>query len=191
MARKILALVILGFFAVSVGAVSAAEKKSAPKAEPAKKTATLDIANIQAKTVVALNAQGWGVALLPLKATPAAKSQQSDVLTFVGNSVISQMLNAKGFYPSNYAVNVQADGSSVLESMQRADNGDIATLRLTLSGDTLMGTIMVRPKSGAVEGYYFNGASKLALAPPPAPPTPPAETPAPVQEKAEAQKAKR
>ncbi len=101
-----------------------------------------------------LASKEWTIQVTP-KVARRGESAETDVLTFTTTTVKSANLSVKGYSDSNYALNIESDGTVVWETMQGIANGDTALLRGELKNDVLRGSISMQSARGDRTVYMF------------------------------------
>jgi hypothetical protein len=96
--------------------------------------------------------------------------KESDSIIFKDGQVSSINFSKKGFKPSNYSVNVQADNTIVWETMQNSEKNGVAFWRgeMNENMDTMRGIISHRIDEKKKDDYSFLSVSKKLIAAAPA-----------------------
>lgn len=106
----------------------------------------------------------WTVQVKPMYAA-AAPATHTDELRFESGKVISALLGAQGFSPSNYSLSLQANGSVLWETMQTGPNREVICWRGEWDGKNMRG-VMTRQLPGQVmTNFAFVGTPSISTPP--------------------------
>jgi len=92
--------------------------------------------------------------------------KETDTIIFKEGMVSSSNFGKKGFKPTNYSVNVQADNTVVWETMQNSEKNGVAFWRgeMNENMDTMRGIISHRIDDKKKDDYSFLSLSKKPIA---------------------------
>jgi hypothetical protein len=92
--------------------------------------------------------------------------KETDTITFKEGQVSSANFSKKGFKPTNYSVNVQADNTVVWETMQNSEKNGVAFWRgeMNENMDTMRGIISHRIDDKKKDDYSLLSVSKKPVA---------------------------
>ena len=183
MDRRILAVAsmifVLVYMVVGSGSLSYAAlfSKDAGSTVKAAKTPAVSPEELAARrdammadTKKTLNGQQWTVYVSPRGGKGAV---ETDVLTFVDETVNSKNLEAKGYPVSNFGMSAQDNGIVSWETMKTDVDKNKAFLRGDYKNGVMTGVIFMKPAGkGATSTYMFSTVQAQAeaaavVAPPP------------------------
>ncbi|MCX5701904.1 MAG: hypothetical protein NTW64_02845 [Candidatus Omnitrophica bacterium] len=142
-------LIAAGFLAESMAIAKEETKAAPPVVDP-----VVARREKEAKAKETLGLKEWTIYLITM--TEKKMKTDTDLLTFAEGKITSKNLSPKGFPSSNYTVTVQEDETIIWETMQTADNGDIAFWRGELQGELMRGVLSMHPVKGEVKDYTFS-----------------------------------
>jgi hypothetical protein len=156
MKRIGITLFVLSFLITAFLAESIAIAKEETKAEAIPPVVDPVVARREqeAKAKETLSLKEWTIYLITM--SEKKMKTDTDILTFAEGKIISKNLSLKGYPSSNYTVTVQEDETIIWETMQTAENGDIAFWRGELQGELMRGVLSMHPVKGEVKDSTFS-----------------------------------
>lgn len=154
--KRVAVMLIIGFTLFSISPAAFAAKKPAPKAAPT--LTEQQRAVIAGQAASELNGKSWSITLTQLG--PKGGKVMQDVLTFSANGgVTSNLLAARGYSASGYAINtVNDNGAAVWEMVMSTTENDLAIWKGEYANDVIQGALSIKPKSAAMEHYSFTSS---------------------------------
>jgi hypothetical protein len=148
---KKIAVLCACFALLYVSQAQAAPKKRVVETQASIAAREAALMEAEGKAQTLLQAKAWTVNIMPRNKKAKAFT---DVLTFKDGTLSSGFFSARGFNASNYALSIKPDGMAVVETVQSNAEGEYASWRGELIGETLQGMISVKAKLGR-EIYDF------------------------------------
>lgn len=108
---------------------------------------------IEAHAKEVLAAKDWKVYFTPIEGKKNV--MEMDVLTFSEGRFTSKNLGNKGYLISNFTITVSENSAVIWETVQTAENGDMAAWKGQLDADVMSGILSIHTLKGKLEDYYF------------------------------------
>lgn len=109
-----------------------------------------------------LNNTVWQIELVKISADKKKRKKEEDTLRFENNKVQSNKLALEGFSPTNYTINVEGDGNTIVvwETMQTNEIGNIAFWRGEIENGVMRGILSWQLSKTFKEDYGFVSTAK-------------------------------
>ena len=109
-----------------------------------------------------LNNTVWQIELVKISAYKKKRRKEEDTLRFENNKVQSDKLASEGFSPTNYTINVEGDGHTIVvwETMQTNEIGNIAFWRGEIENGVMRGILSWQLSKTFKEDYGFVSTAK-------------------------------
>lgn len=109
-----------------------------------------------------LNNTVWQIELVKISVDKKKRRKEEDTLRFENNKVQSDKLASEGFSPTNYTINVEGNGNTIVvwETMQTNEIGNIAFWRGEIENGVMRGILSWQLSETFKEDYGFVSTAK-------------------------------